>query len=300
MLYCALQMEWPILLRPVVRYGMVPDYQGTGDHRKIIPAQRWPVRVVIMDIDTLNLEDILSIDHLTFNKYEEYTGNFDNARYIYQPDSHEFSYGCLSPMDKISAERVRDILCDDTDIIITPDYMTGSDYSGTTVELSNYEVFREMFGDLPGVYLVHGGHSTFTAGISLKWLLDPTNQDKADEIINTLRGLSDYPLIDDEHLSNMECEKERECVLDSFMFADCIREFRTQHGLILGDGCSMDGDLTDDQKWDLYRLLSERSNSYPVFEDNGYPYIDWERIVKSWRAGDLTALNIPHSLESDE
>ena len=239
----------------------------------------------------------LKIPNITFNKYEEYVGTqYDKdfkivkeSYYRYYPESESFSYGCLSHSnEKLSNENKNDLL-------ITSPYWTGSDYSGTTVELSNYEVFKEDFKDLMGtaIFDVWGGYSTFSIAISVKWLLDPSNEEKAREIIDILNALSDYPLIDDEHLSDMESKKEYEWVTDSFGFDDCINEFKKQYGIELVD-------VTEDQKWTLYRELSERSNSYPIFEDNGVPYIRWKEIVESYKIGDLTRLNITHELIGDE
>lgn len=251
----------------------------------------------------VTFKDIQKISGIDFYRYEEYkpsetTGYPDyklirESRYIYYPESKRVSYGGI----KNISNKPEDL--DPAELFIMTRAMTGSDYSGTTVELSNYEVFKELYGKLPGVFDVYGGYSTFGILISVSWLINPDNEEKAQEIIDTLNSLSDYPLIDDEHLSNMEIEKENECISDKFTTADMIREFKKQHGIIIGDGISMDGGLTDGQKWTIYRGLSERSNTYPLFEDNGYPYIDWERIVKAYRIGDLTQWDIPHHLPEE-
>jgi len=241
----------------------------------------------------INTQD-LKIPNITFNKFEEYVSsilNYDDysksipSYYRYYPESESFSYGCLSHSnEKLSEENKNDLL-------ITSPFMTGSDYSGTTVELSNYEVFKEEFKELLGtaIFDVYGGYSTFSIAISVRWLLNPENEEKAQEIIEVLNALSDYPLIDEEHLSEMESKKEYEWITDKWGFGDCEDEFKKQYGIELID-------VTEDQKWGLYRELSERANQYPLFEDNGVPYIYWKKIVESYKIGDLTRLNIAHEL----
>lgn len=245
------------------------------------------------DVSMITIQD-LKIPNITFNKFEEYVTSvrdYDNPKndkesyYRYYPESESFSYGCLSHSnEKLTEENKNDLL------IISP-YWTGSDYSGTTIELSNYEVFKEEFKDLLGnaIFDVYGGYSTFSIAISVRWMLDPLNEEKALEIIEVLNALSNYPLIDDNHLSDMESEKEYEWVTDKWGFGDCEDEFKKQYGIELLD-------TTDDQKWDLYRELSERSNNYPLFEDNGVPYIHWKEIVESYKIGDLTRMKISHTL----
>ncbi len=242
----------------------------------------------------VTIEDIKRIRGITFNRYEEYIGQentgypdyklIKESYYLYHPgdtgEKKSFSYGALSHGEKITKDT------DITELLITPDVMIGSDYSGTTIELSNFEVFKERYEDLPGVYTMYGGYSTFAIAISVKWLINPDNEEKAQEIIDDLIALSDYPLLDDEHLSNMESEKEYEWVTGNTNWIwDLNRELKEKRGIEITE-------FTKDQIWELYRLLSERANEYPIFEDNGYPYIRTEELVKVYRIGDLTNLDI--------
>lgn len=247
----------------------------------------------------ITLEDIKKISGITFNKYKEYvteknTGYPDynvleESHYLNHPGDDDkirsFGFGSLSHM----AVPGMDL----NECLITSGVMTGSDCSGTTLELSNYEVFKEQFGDLSGVYDVYGGYSTFSIAISVKWLLNPDNEEKADEIIECLNGLSDYPVIDEDHLSNMESEKEIEYITKEWVQWDLNSELKKQLGIEITE-------CTGDQAWDLYRMWSERANEHPVFEDNGWPYIRTEELVKTHIAGDLTGLGIEHVLTDGE
>jgi len=51
------------------------------------------------------------------------------------------------------------------DFIIVP-YLGGSDYSGDSVNVSNYRAFKKRFGDCRGVHEIVGGHGTY--GIAVR------------------------------------------------------------------------------------------------------------------------------------
>lgn len=233
----------------------------------------------------ITIKDLTKIQNLNFWSYEEYISEFDqknenDSHYIDFPEKERFSYGYLQHSKK------------DTATLITSKYWTGSDYSGTTVELSNYQVFMEKFQDLLGtaIFDIWGGYSTFSTAISIKWLLDPENEEKAQEIIDVLQELDRYPVIDEDHLSSMELEKENNYVTNDWLY-DLNQEMKKQHGIEITN-------VTKEQLRDLYYDLSERANSYPEFEDNGAPYIDTEKIVKSYKIGDLTKLGIEYEMIS--
>ena len=227
----------------------------------------------------ITIEDIKKIRSITFNKYEEYvSANYDTDQHEWVSESfyrdhpgdngeiREFSYGCLSHGQKLYPDTSY------SELLITPDYMTGSDYSGTTVELSNYQVFKEKHGSLNGVYDVYGGYSTFAIAISVKWLLDPVNEEKANEIIETLKALDDCPLLDDEHLSNLESDLELDYITKDWSKYELPKMIR--------DKLNVDPHINPDNAWSLYRELSELSDTYPNFETNGWPYIDDDELKK--------------------
>lgn len=81
------------------------------------------------------------------------------------------------------------------------DYATGSDYSGTLVEHSNYRTLKAEF---PWLVEVHGGHGTF----GLAYLGKRENQNAA--LIEAIDSLTDYCIFDDSDHSNLECEREIE------------------------------------------------------------------------------------------
>jgi hypothetical protein len=246
-------------------------------------------------LDTL--KELIGMEHIKFHTYSEYVHHDKpeggwTSEYLPQPatGTESFSYGNLTMISnkKLISDYHPEV------IFITSNYWTGSDYSGALVEKCNAETFLEDYGDAEGVYRVYGGYSTLSVAIQLSYLLqdDIDGLTHKDDMLDVLRGLSSYPLIDDEKLSNMESDLEYEYVTSDFKW-DFYGEFKSQYNI----------DIIDDSKekaWDLYRELSERANEYPTFETNSYPYIDWERIVKAYKVGDLTKFDIMHELIEDD
>jgi hypothetical protein len=102
---------------------------------------------------------------------------------------------------------------------ILPDLLTGSDYSGSAVERSNYQTFLDAFGDLPGVHPVGGDFGSYGVAIHRKTYqlarradadgLRDSHHDtiaRLAEMYETLTALEDYPVLDDDAY----CELERE------------------------------------------------------------------------------------------
>ena len=137
-----------------------------------------------------------------------------------------------------------------------PDILQSSDYSGGTVELSNYQVFMRDFGGRPGVHGVYGGHGTRAIALSPVALADP-------EIREVLEGLEDYPLVDEEHLSMLESELSDEA-WDSWVRRDFEAEMCECLNLLLDDDltvcptCALD----DADLRELFERAREKDNIY--------------------------------------
>lgn len=79
-----------------------------------------------------------------------------------------------------------------------------SDYSGSTYNKSNHELFIKEFGDIDGVKDVYGGYSSSDIYIRL----DVLNSNK--ELQDLVFGLDDYGVIDEDHLYEIEEEAKQE------------------------------------------------------------------------------------------
>jgi len=137
-----------------------------------------------------------------------------------------------------------------------------SDYSGSTVERSNCEVFLERFGKTPGVWPVYGGYGTCGVVVLVEKRAD-------EEIKEVLDALEDYPLIDEEHMSNLELEIEDED-WDSWIKQDLRR--------MLGDCAPED----DDELYQQFMRAMDKTNTYFVHEDAVSAYVDLDRVLEGW------------------
>ena len=164
------------------------------------------------------LARLQKIHNLTFLRYSDYRALSTDSHgygkewgYVTRADG-DVSYGDLKEEDcPDSAETyLRALSTDDTDsgeVYFYVPCASGSDYSGSTVEKCNYNVFTETYGkDCEWVFSAHGGYNTYAAVVGLTGLLT-CDEDTADEVLNVLAGLEDYPLIDEEALSTLESEE---------------------------------------------------------------------------------------------
>ncbi len=89
---------------------------------------------------------------------------------------------------------------DNQGIFIEIPFMTFSDYSGGTIEKSNFQSWSELYEDSKGVIWKELQGGFYTRGIIAKIEL------LTDSMVDTIIDLLDYPLIDEEKLSQLECD----------------------------------------------------------------------------------------------
>jgi hypothetical protein len=148
-------------------------------------------------------------------------------------------------------------------------YTTYSDYIGGTVERSNYEVFLQRFGHLNGVYTLCGAGTV--RGVLISRELYNTNA----EIRDTIKGLSEYPALDDEHLSKVEHELFEESWED-WIKRDIISELKKQ-GII-----DEDFEFSNVDEAYLLEIFTNKYYEYVVFETGGAVYVDIKEVAKKW------------------
>lgn len=162
-----------------------------------------------------------------------------------------------------------------------------SDYSGTTVERSNFEVCLEEieeYGGILGVnaWTVYGGHGTTALAIRGGW-----NIPEDCELFEYIEGLYSYAVISESHMSELEVELEIEAFADYIEY-DLIRALEKKFS---GPETDLDMDMADSEDmWKLYRYLMEASNTFPVFEDPNGPYIDIDRLAEACTLDDIYRL----------
>lgn len=153
-------------------------------------------------------------------------------------------------------------------------YASFSDYSGTMVERANAEAWREKLGKLARVG--HGGHGTEITGIYDKDDEDTDLGDLTHEhmtvIADTIAELEDYPVLDDERMSELEQEEfERtwnEWTRDDFR-DDMQKEAKKDNA---GWDAWLPFSLTNEDMDELRYRLENASRMEGVIETGGSAY----------------------------
>jgi hypothetical protein len=229
----------------------------------------------------VTIEDIYGIDNTDLYTFHDsirvQKGDYDYYyREIDYPESNSISWSDLSPVNYASKKtRLLDLkdTLKEVDIFLISKYMSYGDYDDSCmVERSNYKLFMEDYKEEKGIFRIYGGYGSSGIAISIRYLLDPVNEDKADEIIDLLNGLNSYPVIDDEDMSNMEYESFLES-LDSYAIRDCSSLLANQFLLEVYD--------FNEDKLKEVLLESDRNLNYPSYqiESGGNCYIDTTRLI---------------------
>lgn len=184
-----------------------------------------------------------------------------------------------------------------------PDLLEGSDYSGGSYTLANKKVFLDNYGEIPGVHEVYGSHGTYGVAIKLATLADST------EIQETLAGLTDYPVINDEAVSEVEMEAENEA-WSNWAEGDFKKALTKRLGDELSEALdtvdpdnALDlvpedlaetaiADLNKDKLYDLFREAMDTSNTYWEHEEGNNATVDIDRVVKAVDGLDVMSYQI--------
>ena len=158
-----------------------------------------------------------------------------------------------------------DLVADPSGRWVEVPYTLHSDYAGSTVERSNRDVFLEEFGDLRGVKEVYGGYGT--RGVVIRRALL-----RNEEVADVLEALESYPVIDEDHLSQLEMEIETEDWED-WGRSDLKREL---------DKLEIEY-AEDDHVFDVQaRQIMEEQSIYWEAESPIGGYIDIDGIAENW------------------
>ena len=157
---------------------------------------------------------------------------------------------------------------------IMPEEMSGSDYSGGIVQVSNHRVFIKEFGKTEGVYDVYGGMGTYAVAIRID--VAEANE----EIKSVLAGLTDYPLIDEEDWSNLEMDWQKKTIPD--ILRGIRHDFDIEEFVENADQYIEDDEALEELVWKAIKELGldwhyENTEAY-LSSDNILPYIE-DRIL---------------------
>jgi hypothetical protein len=187
-------------------------------------------------------------------------GGYKMRKLRYEPGYHG------DKLEDISSISYGDLTEDKEGDLLEVPYTMHSDYSGGTVECANCKAFLELYEDLPGVWEVSGGYGT-TGVVILKSLYEEN-----EEVKETIDNLADYPLIDEEALSELEMELEQED-WESWIKSDLKHEL---------DKLQIGYPRDDETFFETYRAICDKHNIYWEAESAIGGYIRIADIVKHW------------------
>ena len=167
----------------------------------------------------------------------------------------------------LSALYLGDLSNDDDGDLIELQYTMYSDYSGCVVERSNCDVILESFEDYisNGIWEVYGGYGS-------RGIVYQPSMLENEEFKDMLESLDNYPLVDEDHFSNLEFEIESESWEDWIKFD--LSRLLDQSDLSYPD---------DDDKFrdKFYQIIMDH-DIYFTHEDAISAYIDLEKVIQYW------------------
>ena len=242
------------------------------------------------------LERVKKLANVDFLHYQDYCPQGPSSRYSglqewgytrrIDPDSKAVSYGDLmKPADCPDSavaylEGLSTDATEEGELYFFLPYASGSDYSGSTVEKANYKEFLESYGEEGFVWEAHGGFDTYAVVLGLTGLLECAD-DTFNAVLDIIEGLEDYPLINDEALSNVEMEGADEA-WDCWVAGDFRRALEKKFDCAEFEWPS-DSDLRT-----FFEKKAEEANEYWFNEGYGPDmYIRVDEIVEGIDLDDL-------------
>jgi hypothetical protein len=157
---------------------------------------------------------------------------------------------------------------------LVPALLSGSDYSGSLVERSNFESFADDFSGADWWTDAPGGHGTFAIVIDMDRI--------PEEAIEFLNGLQDYPLADEDRHSALETEAQDQA-WENWAADDFRRGLERKFDVELDD-------VDPRALSEAFYRLSDESGTYWENQSGGDMWIDLDRIVKAANREDLREL----------
>lgn len=171
-------------------------------------------------------------------------------------------------------------------VLFAVPYTGYSDYSGGTVEMSNFRGILEDWEGDGGDWLreAYGGYGTrelfWSPELMYRWAteleLTPDQREdrfyKVSEWYDLLDGLQDYPLMDEQDFSDLEFQLEQESWED-WVEWDVTRKLANLAPEL------EDIDWEDSELERLFHQAAEQANEYAIHETGGTVYWDLDRIM---------------------
>lgn len=214
------------------------------------------------------LKRIQNMNHLSFWTYNRYVCNYIDGKIesYYTQDIPADRSVYWSNLEKIESPD----LSNTDNIYIMHDYCQMGDYGGSLVEKANTDILTDEYGFIK----VFGGYGSISCIIQIDALLCMP-EEESDRILEVLEGLSDYPLIDDEELSNQESEQINEAWNDWTEY-DFKRVIESKFDIELDDYEFISNEVTFRS---IFDEMAERVNEYWVNESGYDMWINVDKVA---------------------
>lgn len=168
------------------------------------------------------------------------------------------------------------------------DLLAGSDYAGEALTRSNHAVFIEEYGTVDGVLDVYGDYSTY--GVLIRREVYDSNE----SIRETLARLDSYPVLDEDHMSQVETDAENDA-WESWACADFKRELAKR----FPESEDVIDDMDSGTLRELLETTSDGAGIYWENETGNSAYIDLEKIAAAVDLAALESLRLAHYEDGD-
>ncbi len=248
---------------------------------------KWNIR------EEQRIERIQNLPDIQPLRYENYTPLHPSDRYkgmkkwgYARRADGSVSYGDFKETDwPESVEAYLGALCEDIEkteeLYFYVPYASGSDYSGSIVEKANAKCIEDSYEEQDWVHPVCGDYNTYAVAIGVTGLLT-CDEDTFDELCETLEGLANYPLIDEDVHSELEMEGANEA-WDSWCASDFTRALEKEYE----DRAEFEWP-DDSALYEFFVAQCEKANVYWYCEGSGPGmYIDLDAVVKKTTFDDI-------------
>lgn len=164
-----------------------------------------------------------------------------------------------------------------------PFHVSYGDYAGSAVDRANHDAFTEKYGEQDGVLELYGDFYYHSVAVRLDSITD--------EMVEDFTSLIDYPVMDDEKLSNLEMQLEEED-WKSWIAGDLrralVKKFPDREDDL--DALHEKADESNSKFYDLYRALCERTNTNWNSESAVGGHVDIDRLVAGATDSDIPTM----------
>lgn len=222
---------------------------------------------------TANLSDYTTTDLVIWNP--RFPHNGDNA-----PIGGSYPLDCFEPAGS-DAEQANE----DGTLYLQIPHCAGGDYYGTSVELANHRAFMSEYGHIPGVV----GTTSYPGGFGVVVKLSTVENN--DDMAETINALYEYPVIDDEMLSEVEREIIEESESD---FHDDTRKYLIARFDDNASVAELVEDAIDAMDYKVFmrelEVVGDGIGEYWTIETCTSAYFDVEKVIDSMSDEEIATL----------